>query len=47
MKLLSALFSKTHASKTETIYRDWDRLRANAVSPSELAEIDAIFSRAI
>jgi hypothetical protein len=47
MKLFSALFSKAHASKTDLIYRDWDRLRANAVSSSELAEIDAIFSRAL
>lgn len=27
------------------IRRDWDELRARAMSPTELAEIDAIFSR--
>ncbi len=47
MKLIHALFGKTELSKTDAMYRDWDRLRANAVSSSELAEIDAIFSRAI
>ena len=29
------------------IYREWDRERRRAVSPSDLAEIDAIFSRAL
>lgn len=47
MKFINALFGKSHTSKTDAMYRDWDRLRANAVSSSELAEIDAIFSRAI
>ena len=47
MKFINALFGKSHISKTEAVYRDWDRLRANAVSSSELAEIDATFSRAI
>jgi len=31
--------------ETENIYRDWSRLRNNAIGPSDLAEIDAIFSR--
>jgi hypothetical protein len=29
------------------IYREWDRERRRAVSPTDLAEIDAIFSRAL
>ncbi len=29
----------------QQIYREWDRQRAQAMSPSERAEIDAIFSR--
>ena len=29
------------------IYREWDRERRRAVSPGDLAEIDAIFSRAL
>ena len=31
--------------ETESVYRDWNRLRNNAKGPSDLAEIDAIFSR--
>ena len=27
------------------IYREWDRQRSRAMSPSDRAEIDAIFSR--
>lgn len=29
------------------IHREWDKQRARATSPSEVAEIDAIFARAI
>ncbi len=29
------------------IYHEWDRQRARAMSPSELSEIDAIFSRSV
>ncbi len=32
-------------STRRQIHREWDRQRANAMSPSERAEIDAIFSR--
>jgi hypothetical protein len=32
-------------SARRQIHREWDRQRALAVSPSERAEIDAIFSR--
>ena len=33
------------ASVRRQIHREWDRQRAQALSPSERAEIDAIFSR--
>ena len=32
-------------SKTKDIYREWDYQRSKALGPSDLAEIDAIFSR--
>lgn len=32
-------------SKEAKIYREWDKQRAKAKTPSELSEIDAIFSR--
>ena len=31
--------------RSQQIHRDWDRQRALATSPSERAEIDAIFAR--
>lgn len=34
-----------HASARRQIHREWDRQRARATTPSERAEIDAIFSR--
>ena len=34
-------------TQRKQIYRDWDRERRNALTPSDLAEIDAIFSRAL
>ena len=33
------------ASRRRQIVREWDRQRRNAMGPSDLAEIDAIFSR--
>ena len=33
------------AAQRRQMHRDWDRQRARAISPSDLAEIDAIFSR--
>lgn len=53
MKQLGSIFgsvfgrmdSETAARKD--IYREWDRQRRNAMSPTDLAEIDAIFSRAL
>lgn len=35
----------TESSTRMQIYREWDRQRSLATSPSDRAEIDAIFSR--
>jgi hypothetical protein len=32
-------------ARRRAIVREWDKQRARAVSPSDLAEIDAIFAR--
>lgn len=48
MKAFTRLFANLFTSptkETEKIYREWDRQRAKAISPNDLAEIDAIFSR--
>lgn len=48
MKAIGRLFSNIFSiakSDTMNIYREWDKQRARAMSPNELAEIDAIFSR--
>jgi hypothetical protein len=42
--LLDALRSKP-ISEQENIRREWDKQRSLAMSPSHLAEIDAIFAR--
>lgn len=50
MKAFTRLFANlftTATSDNEKIHREWDRQRARAMSPSELSEIDAIFSRSI
>lgn len=47
-KLFANLFdrhSDPQASRRRQIVREWDRQRRNAMGPSDLAEIDAIFSR--
>ena len=44
-RLFSNLFEKSATSDIEKVYREWHRQRQNAVGPSDLAEIDAIFSR--
>lgn len=44
-KIFSDLFTVAISEKDE-FYREWDELRSKALSPSEVAEIDAIFSRA-
>lgn len=40
-------FGKRPLSESEKISREWDKQRARAMSPSELSDIDAIFSRAL
>ncbi len=45
-KVFSNFFSIA-TSETEKIYREWDRQRSRSLSPSETAEIDAIFSRSL
>ena len=43
-RLFANLFNNT-TSDTEKVYREWDRQRARALTPNDLSEIDAIFSR--
>lgn len=35
------------SARRRAIHRDWDRLRAQASTPAEREEIDAIFSRSL
>jgi hypothetical protein len=44
-RLFANLFTRPATSETGKIYREWDRRRAHAIGPNDLAEIDAIFSR--
>ena len=44
-RLFENLFTKSATSDVAKIYREWDRQRASAYGPTDLAEIDAIFSR--
>lgn len=46
-RLFANLFTNPATSDSDKIYREWDRQRANAYGPNDLAEIDAIFSRAV
>jgi len=43
-RLLAGLFD-TATSDGLKIYREWDRLRTEALTPAHRSEIDAIFSR--
>jgi hypothetical protein len=48
MNTIKKIFSKLFNASTkghDKVYREWDRRRMNAMSPSELSEIDAIFAR--
>ena len=53
MKQLGSIFSSlfgrmdSEAATRKEIYREWDRQRRKATGPTDLAEIDAIFSRAL
>jgi len=48
-KVFSNLFTSTtldtEAVRRRDIHREWDHQRSLATSPTELAEIDAIFAR--
>ena len=48
-KVFASLFGSEHfdqdTARSRQIHREWDRQRAQALSPSEREEIDAIFSR--
>lgn len=46
-RLFANLFDKNATSDVQKIRREWDKQRLRAMSPSELSEIDAIFSRSI
>ena len=46
-RLFANLFAAPVTSETQKIYREWDRQRAKALGPNDLAEIDAIFARAV
>lgn len=48
MKTLKRAFENIFTRPTTSsadVYREWDRMRAKALGPNDLAEIDAIFSR--
>lgn len=46
-KIKRFFMSAKATSEAVKIRNEWDRQRARAMSPSELSEIDAIFSRAL
>lgn len=48
MKALLRQIANRFTSPTranDDVYKEWERLRSKALTPSERAEIDAIFSR--
>jgi hypothetical protein len=48
MDTIKKIFSNLFAAPTKghnRIYREWDKRRNAAITPSELSEIDAIFAR--
>lgn len=47
MQFIKKLFTSATLTETQKMYREWDRQRHNALGPSDLAEIDAIFARAL
>lgn len=42
---IKSIFKSVTISDHEKIYIEWDRQRARALTPSDRAEIDAIFAR--
>ena len=47
MKITTLFHRKDASTENGDIRSEWDRRRAMAIGASELAEIDAIFSRAL
>lgn len=45
MQFIKRLFPTSGLTDRDRIYREWSIQRSRAISPSDLAEIDAIFSR--
>jgi hypothetical protein len=50
-QLFASMFDRHDDASTATsrrsLYREWDRQRQSALSPSDRSEIDAIFSRSL
>ena len=50
-KVFSSMFDRqplnSEGARRQQIHREWDRQRALAMSPADLAEIDAIFARSL
>lgn len=44
-KIKQLISRKKEISHRDMLYREWDRARARAITPSERSEIDAIFAR--
>lgn len=44
-KIKQMISRKKEISHRDMLYREWDRARARAITPSERSEIDAIFAR--
>lgn len=44
-KIKNFIVNKKEVSHRDMLYREWDKARARAITPSERSEIDAIFSR--
>lgn len=48
MKFILDIFrNPTIERRQDAVYREWDRLRSEALTPSHQSEIDAIFSRQV
>ncbi|CAB4857554.1 MAG: hypothetical protein F2793_00190 [Actinobacteria bacterium] len=50
-KVFASMFDRqpldNSVAARRAIHREWDRQRANALTPADRAEIDAIFSRSL
>lgn len=46
-KIKNMFIKPTQESNTKRLYREWDKQRSLARTPSEVSEIDAIFARHI